>query len=250
MLEVKELQAGYGPLQVVWDVSLQVGQGEFVALIGTNGAGKTTTLRAIAGLIKPLSGTISFMGQSLSGLKANHIARKGISFVTEELNLFEGMSVRDNLLLGAFTQHNRKQVQATLDFVYETFPVLAERQRQLAGTLSGGERKMLGIARGLMLCPALILVDEPSLGLAPKLVLAVFEALKRLHERGATILLVEQNVNTTLHLTDRAYVLENGRVIMSGPSRALLENEYLQRTYIGMGMGTAAAPAPEGRPPS
>ena len=245
MLEVSQLQASYGPLQVIWDVSLRVEQGEFVALIGPNGAGKTTTLRAIMGLVKPLSGTIAFNGQTLNGLKANPITRKGISFVTEDLDLFDGMTVHDNLILGAFSLHDRAQVEGTLESVYDLFPILAERHRQLAGTLSGGERKMLAIGRGLMLSPSLILVDEPSLGLAPKLVLAVFEALKQLHERGSTILLVEQNVYTTLHMTNRAYVLENGQVVMEGPSSDLLRNEHLQRTYISMGAaGEGGFPAP------
>ncbi len=245
MLEVSQLQASYGPLQVIWGVSLHVEQGEFVALIGPNGAGKTTTLRAIMGLVKPLSGTIAFNGQTLNGLKANQITRKGISFVTEDLDLFDGMTVHDNLILGAFSLHDRAQVEGTLESVYDLFPILAERHRQLAGTLSGGERKMLAIGRGLMLSPSLILVDEPSLGLAPKLVLAVFEALKQLHERGSTILLVEQNVYTTLHMTNRAYVLENGQVVMEGPSSDLLRNEHLQRTYISMGAaGEGGFPAP------
>jgi branched-chain amino acid transport system ATP-binding protein len=245
LLEVSQLQASYGPLQVIWDVSLRVEQGEFVALIGPNGAGKTTTLRAIMGLVKPLSGTIAFNGQTLNGLKANQITRKGISFVTEDLDLFDGMTVHDNLILGAFSLHDRAQVEGTLESVYDLFPILAERHRQLAGTLSGGERKMLAIGRGLMLSPSLILVDEPSLGLAPKLVLAVFEALKQLHERGSTILLVEQNVYTTLHMTNRAYVLENGQVVMEGPSSDLLRNEHLQRTYISMGAaGEGGFPAP------
>jgi branched-chain amino acid transport system ATP-binding protein len=251
LLEVSQLQAGYGPLQVIWDVSLRVEQGEFVALIGPNGAGKTTTLRAIMGLVRPLSGTITFEGQTLNGLKANQITRKGISFVTEDLDLFDGMTVHDNLILGGFSLHDRTQVEQTLESVYELFPILAERHRQLAGTLSGGERKMLAIGRGLMLSPSLILVDEPSLGLAPKLVLAVFEALKQLHERGSTILLVEQNVYTTLHMTNRAYVLENGQVVMEGPSSDLLQNEHLQKTYISMGAaeeGGFSAPADGGGP--
>ena len=233
MLQVTDLQAGYGALQVLWDVSLTVSEGEFVALIGPNGAGKTSTLRAIAGLIKPQSGEIRFMEETIGGLRATQIARLGISFVTEDLDLFERMSVRDNLILGAYTRRDKKQVEKTLDYVLDLFPVFAERQNQLAGTLSGGERKMLAIGRGLMSDPRLILVDEPSLGLAPKLVLAVFEALREMHRRGVTILLVEQNVNTTLHIVDRGYVLEQGRIALEGPSAELLENRYLQETYIG-----------------
>ena len=233
MLEVKNLQAGYGGLQVLWDVSLTVSEGEFVALIGANGAGKTTTLRAMAGLIRPLGGAVQFLGKSLAGLAPHLISRLGLSYVTEELNLFEGMLVRENLLLGAYSRRDRKQTQATLDYLYHLFPVLEKRQNQLAGTLSGGERRMLALGRGLMSAPRLLLVDEPSLGLAPLMVSTVFDALKTLHQQGVTILLVEQNVNTTLHLADKAYVLERGNVVLQGPSASLLENPYLKETYLG-----------------
>ena len=237
LLQVSDLQAGYGALQVLWDVSLTISEGEFVALIGPNGAGKTSTLRAISGLIKPKGGAIEFMGQPIGGLRATQIARRGISFVTEELDLFEGMTVQDNLILGAYTRRDRKAIRESLDYVFDLFPVLAERRRQLAGTLSGGERRMLAIGRGLMLEPHLILVDEPSLGLAPKLVMAVFDALCELHERCVTILLVEQNVHTTLQIADRAYVLEHGKVVLEGASATLLENAYLQEAYIGANGG-------------
>jgi branched-chain amino acid transport system ATP-binding protein len=234
LLQVTDLQAGYGALQVLWDVSLSVAEGEFVALIGPNGAGKTSTLRAIAGLIKPSNGEIRFRGESIGGQRTNRIARLGMSFVTEELDLFENMSVRENLILGAYARRDKQQVEKTLDTVLELFPVFAERQRQLAGTLSGGERKMLAIGRGLMSDPRLIMVDEPSLGLAPRLAVTVFEALRELHRSDVTILLVEQNVNTTLHITDRCYVLEHGRVVLEGASADLLENAYLRETYLGI----------------
>jgi branched-chain amino acid transport system ATP-binding protein len=233
LLEVKNLQAGYGCLQVLWDVSLTVAEGEFVALIGSNGAGKTTTLRAMAGLIRPQGGEIRFLGKPLTGLAPHLISRLGVSYVTEELNLFEAMSVRENLLLGAYFRRGRRKIQATLDYIFQLFPVLEKRQRQLAGTLSGGERRMLALGRGLMSAPRLLLVDEPSLGLAPLMVNTVFEALKTLHQQGVTLLLVEQNVNTTLHLADKAYVLERGNVVLQGPSACLLENPYLRDTYLG-----------------
>jgi branched-chain amino acid transport system ATP-binding protein len=233
MLEANHLQAGYDYLQVLWDVSLYVQPGEFVALIGSNGAGKTTTLRAIAGLVAPQAGTITFDGRSIGGLPPHQIHRLGISFITEDLNLFEGMSVGDNLLLGAYTHGDSRQIRARLQTVYELFPILAERKRQLAGTLSGGERRMLAIGRGLMSQPRLLMIDEPSLGLAPKAVRSVFAALEALHRQGATILLVEQNVNQTLSLANRAYVMEQGRVVLQGASAELLQNEYLKDTYLG-----------------
>lgn len=233
MLAVKNLQAGYGHLQVLWDVTLSVAEGEFVALIGANGAGKTTTLRAIAGLLRPRSGEVRFLGQSIAGRPPHQISRGGLSLVTEELNLFEAMTVRENLLLGAYARPDRRRTATALDYVYQLFPVLAQRQRQLAGTLSGGERRMLALGRGLMSAPRLLVVDEPSLGLAPLMVAAVFEALQTLHRQGVTLLLVEQNVNTTLHLADKAYVLERGAVVLQGPSAELLENAYLKDTYLG-----------------
>ncbi len=234
LLEVKGLNAGYGFLQVLWDVSLYVAQGEFVALVGPNGAGKTTTLRTIAGLIPPRQGEIFFKGELISKLAAHKISQMGISFVSESLNLFTAMSVHENLLLGAYVVRDRQKQLETLDFVYHLFPRLKERRNQLAGTLSGGERKMLAIGRGMMSNPDLLLVDEPSLGLAPNLTLDVFNALETLRQQGVTILLVEQNVNTTLHITDRAYVLEQGRIALEGKSKELLENKHVKEAFLGM----------------
>lgn len=234
MLEIKGLDAGYDFLQVLWEVGLDVAEGEFVALLGPNGAGKTTTLRAVAGLVAPTRGEVLFRGRSVRGLPAHQVSRQGISFVSETLNLFPAMSVHENLLLGAYTVRDAARQQASLDFVFELFPRLHERRDQLAGTLSGGERKMLAIARGIMSSPALLLVDEPSLGLAPMLTLAVFEALQTLRRRGMTILLVEQNVNTTLHLVDRAYVLEQGRVVLQGKGADLLNDPHVQKAYLGI----------------
>jgi branched-chain amino acid transport system ATP-binding protein len=213
---------------------MEVEEGEFVALVGPNGAGKTTSLKSIAGLLRPMSGTIKFLGKEIGGLPAHEVARMGMSFIPEDMNLFTGMSVRENLLLGAFVVNDRKKSAESLEAILEMFPRLAERRNQMAGTLSGGERKMLAIARGLMASPKILLVDEPSLGLAPKLVVTVFEALQRLHKEGATIFLVEQNVNTTLHITNRAYVLEQGRVTLEGSSRDLLANDHVQKAYLGL----------------
>jgi branched-chain amino acid transport system ATP-binding protein len=234
VLEVKNVDAGYDFLQVIWDVTFHVADGEFVALIGPNGAGKTTTLRTIAGLLTPPRGQVRFQDRPINGLPAHQISRMGISFVSETLNLFPAMSVYENLLLGAYTVHNKAVIQTNLSFVFDLFPRLHERHNQLAGTLSGGERKMLAIARGMMSSPALMLVDEPSLGLAPKLTLAVFAALQALRQRGVTILLVEQNVNTTLHMADRAYVIEQGRIVLEGQGTDLLNNVHVQKAYLGI----------------
>lgn len=234
MLEAKNLDAGYDFLQVLWDVSFHVEEGEFVALVGPNGAGKTTTLRTIVGLIRPSSGQIIFRGEVLNEVPAHEIPHRGISFISETLNLFTQMSVRENLLLGAYQIRDKQQQLETLEFVYELFPRLKERRNQLAGTLSGGERKMLAIGRGIMSNPDLLLVDEPSLGLAPNLTMDVFHALETLRQRGMTILLVEQNVNTSLKITDRAYVLEQGQMALEGASTDLLENPHVKEAYLGV----------------
>lgn len=234
MLELKNLDSGYDFLQVLWDVSFTVEKGEFVALIGPNGAGKSTTLRTIAGLIKPMGGEILFNGESIKNLKAHVVSRIGISYVSEALNLFTDMSVRENLLLGAYAVKEKETQLETLDSIFELFPRLAEREKQLAGTMSGGERKMLAIARAIMSNPTLMLVDEPSLGLQPNLVYDVFDALIKLREQGVTILLVEQNVNATLDITDRAYILELGKIVMEGPSKDMKSNKHVRNAYLGI----------------
>jgi branched-chain amino acid transport system ATP-binding protein len=234
LLEIMNVDAGYGFLQVLWDVSLHVEEGEFVALVGPNGAGKTTTLRTIAGLVDPTDGEIVFQGERLNDVPAHELCRRGISYISETLNLFTQMTVRENLLLGAFIIDDRAVQQETLAFVYELFPRLEERQGQLAGTLSGGERKMLAIGRGIMSNPKLLLVDEPSLGLAPNLTVDVFNALETLRQTGVTILLVEQNVNTTLKITDRGYVLEQGSIVLEGNSKELLANQHVKEAYLGI----------------
>jgi branched-chain amino acid transport system ATP-binding protein len=234
VLDVDGVQAGYDLLQVLWDVSLHVDEGEFVALLGPNGAGKTTTLRTIAGFLKPGEGEISFRGRAIAGAPAHMVSRMGLGYVSESLNLFPAMTVRENLQVGANAVRDKAKVAETTELVFELFPRLRERRDQLAGTLSGGERKMLAIGRGLMASPSMLLVDEPSLGLAPMATLATFEALKALRERGVTILLVEQNVNTTLRIVDRAYVLEQGRIVLEGSGEALLNDPHVQAAYLGI----------------
>jgi ABC-type branched-subunit amino acid transport system ATPase component len=234
MLELKKLDSGYDFLQVLWDVSLTVEDGEFIALIGPNGAGKSTTLRTIAGLIKPKGGDILFNGESIKNKPPHLISRMGISYVSEALNLFTDMSVEENLLLGAYAVKEKETQLKTLAYIFELFPRLEERKDQLAGTMSGGERKMLAIARGMMSNPTMMLVDEPSLGLQPNLTYDVFAALLKLVKQGVTILLVEQNVNATLDITDRAYILEQGKVVMSGPSHDMKANEHVRNAYLGI----------------
>jgi branched-chain amino acid transport system ATP-binding protein len=233
MLEVENLSAGYDGLQVLWDVSLQVRPGEFVALIGPNGAGKSTALRVIAGLLRPTAGIVKFAGNILSGLRPAEISRVGIRLITEDSNLFLGMSVYENLLLGAYTLRHRKQIDERMEMAFALFPVLKERRKQLAGTLSGGERKMLGLARALIAGPKLFLVDEPSLGLAPRIMISVFETLQSMNRQGMTIVLVEQNVNATLSIANRAYLLERGRIVLEGESGVLRNNTLVQESYLG-----------------
>jgi len=234
LLDLKDLDASYGFLQVLWGVSLTVGEGEFIGLIGPNGAGKTTAMRTIAGLLTPMDGEVVFKGRRMNAVPAHRTTKMGISYISESLNLFVDMSVRENLLMGAYIVRDRNRQLETLEFVYKLFPRLKERERQLAGTMSGGERKMLAIARGMMSNPELLLVDEPSLGLAPHLVTDVFHSLQTLQEAGVTILLVEQRVHATLKITDRAYVLEQGRIAMEGPSSELMTNRHVKSAYLGI----------------
>jgi ABC-type branched-subunit amino acid transport system ATPase component len=234
LLEVKNLNAGYGFLQILRDVSLTVDNGEYVCLVGPNGAGKSTTLKTIAGLLTPMSGEILFDGEPIGGLPGNKVTRKGISFVSEEMNLFVNMTVQENLAMGAYTIKEKKVQKDRLDFVFDLFPRLVERRNQLAGTMSGGERKMLAIARGLMADPKLLLVDEPSFGLAPQLTASVFQSLDTLVRQGMTIMLVEQNVTKTLAVTHRGYVLENGRIELSGKSSDLACDAHVRKVFLGV----------------
>jgi branched-chain amino acid transport system ATP-binding protein len=234
MLEVESLCASYGNVQALWDVSIDVGEGEFVALIGANGAGKTTLLNAITGVMKPRSGRVTFMGNRIEGSPSHTIADLGLAHIPESRRLFADMSVRENLEMGAYPSRSWKSRGATLDEVFGLFPRLRERAGQLARTLSGGEQQMLAMGRGLMSRPKMCLVDEPSNGLAPLIVEEVFQVLKSLHEKGITILLVEQNVRQTLAAADRAYVLENGRLVLEGVCEYLQESEHVRKAYLGL----------------
>ncbi len=234
MLIVTDLAAGYGFLEILHGVSLRVEEGEMVALLGPNGAGKSTTLRCIAGLLPVSAGDIRFRDASIRGWPAHRVSRRGVSLVPEALHLFTGMNVRENLLLGGYCVRDSSKARKNEDFVYDLFPRLAERRRQLAGTLSGGERKMLAIGRALMGSPTLLLIDEPSLGLHARLASDVFAALRRLPAEGLTILLVEQNVPATLEMADRAYVLERGQIVLSGPASELAQSAHVREVYLGV----------------
>ncbi len=233
MLAVNGLQTGYGDLTVLWDVSLEVQEGEIVALLGPNGAGKTTTLKAVMGLIPLFEGEVVFDGNSIVDSNTHEVSRSGLSYVPEDRRLFPGMSVRDNLMLGGYSL-DKEEKKKNLEDIFQLFPRLEEREKQYAGTLSGGESQMLAIGRGLMSGPKMVIVDEPSLGLAPQLVEDVFEVFKDLRNRGVTILIVEQNVNLTLEFAQRAYVLEQGEIKMAGESSDLLKDEYIQNAYLGV----------------
>lgn len=234
MLKLENVCAGYGKLDVLWDVSCEANEGEFIAIVGPNGAGKTTALRAISGMIHPKSGSIIYNGVHLEDRSMKQIHGLGVSFITDGGNLFCGMTVKENLFMGAFNIKDKGKRNELMDKVIGLFPRLGERFHQQAGLMSGGERKMLGIARGLMSEPKLMLVDEPSLGLAPSVVLDVFRTLKGLTREGVIILLVEQNVNTTLKIVDRAYILEKGVINGHGTSAELLASDYVQKMYLGI----------------
>jgi len=231
-LRVLDLSAGYGGLPALNGVSLDVRRGEIVALVGANGAGKSTLLRAVAGLLQPAAGRIEHEGRRIDGRPAHEIVRSGIAYVPEGRHLFGRLTVLDNLLLGAFTHHDGRE--QGLDEVTALFPVLKERSRQLAGTLSGGEQQMLAIARGLMSRPSVLLLDEPSLGIAPKLVARIYEALAAINRAGLTLLLVEQNVRAALACASRAYVLQTGRIVREGSSADLLGSELVRRAFLGL----------------
>jgi branched-chain amino acid transport system ATP-binding protein len=234
MLEVNNINAFYGKMAALWDVSLKVNEREIVALIGANGAGKTTLLNTISGLLRPASGSLEFLGKRIDRLTPHSIVELGISHVPEGRRLFADMTVRENLEMGAYPYHAWKQKEETFKWVYELFPVLKEREGQLARTLSGGEQQMLAMGRGLMSRPRLCMFDEPSYGLAPRLVLEVFQIIKSLREQEITILLIEQNVRHTLETADRAYVLENGRIVLEGTCAQCLESEHVRKAYLGI----------------
>ena len=234
MLELKDLKVAYEKVQVLWDISFSIKAGEVVTLLGSNGAGKSTTVKTIQGILKPNSGSIKFMDKHIEGLPAYKIVDEGIALVPEGREIFPKMSVFENLILGAYVPRAKESLDESLEWVLKLFPKLEERKKQLAGTMSGGEQQMLAIARALMSKPKLLMMDEPSLGLAPMIVLQVFEIIKKLHEEGVTILLVEQNVHHALEIADSAYVLEKGKIILEGKGLELLDDEYVKSAYLGL----------------
>jgi branched-chain amino acid transport system ATP-binding protein len=236
MLKIRNLDAGYGKLRVLKNISLHVNGGEIVTMIGANGAGKTTLLHTIIGLIKPTKGEIGFMGQSCIRTPVGRIVASGCALVPEGRQVFAPMSVEENLLLGGYVlqkEQGRAAVLKELQHQYELFPILRERRRQLAGTLSGGEQQMLAMGRALMSKPRLVMMDEPSTGLAPLIVRDIFQIIRRLRDEGNTVLLIEQNAKAALAIADRGYVLEIGKVILQGPAADLLANSDVQRAYLG-----------------
>ena len=234
MLALSGVSASYGSVPAIGGVSIEVGEGEAVGLLGANGAGKSTTLRAISGLVRLTSGTISFLGTNIASLPPYKVAALGIAHVPEGRQVFPEMTVQENLEIGAYVPRAKAERSRMLDLVFSIFPVLAERRKQLAGTMSGGEQQMLAVGRGLMLKPRLLMLDEPSLGLAPVMTDITFQKIQEIHAMGTAILLVEQNVSRALTLVQRAYVLESGKVIMHGASAELANNKQVQAAYLGI----------------
>ena len=233
MLKIDNIDVYYGAIHALKGISLEVNEGEIVTLIGANGAGKSTTLRTISGLLKPKTGSITFLGQNIAGVRAHEIVKKGISQVPEGRRVFAEMTVMENLDLGAFVRKDKAGIQQDLKHVFELFPRLEERKNQSAGTLSGGEQQMLAMGRALMSRPKLLLLDEPSMGLAPLLIKEIFNIIVDINKSGTTVLLVEQNANMALSIASRAYVLETGRITLSGPAAELAASEEVKKAYLG-----------------
>ncbi len=233
MLTLENVSVNYGAIEALTGINLHVEQGEVVTLIGANGAGKTTTLRTITGLLEPKAGRVLYEGKQISGISTYKLVSMGIAMSPEGRGVFANLSVRENLEMGAFIRKDKKGIADDMEKGYTLFPRLKERQQQKAGTLSGGEQQMLAMARALMSRPRLLLLDEPSLGLAPLIVHTIFEAIERIRDEGATILLVEQNANAALHHSDRAYVLETGRIVMEGDSKKLAQDPKVKEAYLG-----------------
>jgi branched-chain amino acid transport system ATP-binding protein len=233
ILSIDKLRSGYGKIEVLHDVDVTIERGQIVTLIGANGAGKTTLLKTISGLIRPTAGTIEFDGRNIGRMLPHKIVGLGLSQVPEGRAILKRMTVLDNLRMGAFTRSDSAEIGRDIDAVFERFPALAERQQQMAATLSGGEQQMLAIGRALMARPSLLLLDEPSLGLAPKFITRIFLTLRELKKEGKTILLVEQNARQALQVADRGYVMERGRIVLSGSGQELLSMPEVQRTYLG-----------------
>jgi branched-chain amino acid transport system ATP-binding protein len=234
MLQVNQVSTGYGEIQIVWDVSFEINEGEIVALVGANGAGKSSLIKTIAGILPCWSGDIRFEGHKVGNLPVPKVITLGIALVPEGRRLFPYMTVLENLEMGAYTETSKQKMADNLAWVYDLFPRLKERAKQLAGTLSGGEQQMVTIGRALMSKPKFLMMDEPSLGLAPLVVDNVFETVKKLQAEGVTILLVEQNVRKSLEIAHRGYVLEHGRIVMSGDSQSLVEDENIRKAYLGI----------------
>jgi branched-chain amino acid transport system ATP-binding protein len=234
MLKVSGIDVFYGDLQVLWDVSFEVREKEILVLVGANGAGKSTTLKTISGLLKPRKGSIEFDGVRLDQLSPDRVIGQGVVHVPEARRLFREMSVEENLIMGSLSREAKKKRYETMDWVYQLFPRMKERRKQPAGTLSGGEQQMCAIGRGLMALPKIMMFDEPSLGLSPILVQEVFEIAKRINKEGVTVMLVEQNVRQTLAMCDRAYVLENGRVVLQGTGQELSNDHHVKEAYLGI----------------
>jgi branched-chain amino acid transport system ATP-binding protein len=232
LLRVDDIHVYYGSIHAIKGISFEVNEGEIVTLIGANGAGKSTTLNTVSGLLKPRSGLITFEGKGIVGIGASRIVGLGMALCPEGRRVFQQMTVRENLEMGGFTRPD-KEIPASLEDVFQRFPRLKEREKQVAGTLSGGEQQMLAMGRALMSKPKLLMLDEPSMGLAPILVDQIFDIIRELHDSGVTILLVEQNAQMALSVADRAYVLETGRISMSGPAADLLQNDDVQKAYLG-----------------
>lgn len=233
MLELQGVDTFYGPSQVLNDVSLQVNQGEIVCLLGANAAGKTTTMKTIFGIVRPRRGVVSFEGQQISGTSTDNIIGKGLALVPEGRRVFSRMSVHENLEMGAYMRNNRAELQSDIERVYTLFPRLKERDKQLGGTMSGGEQQMLAIGRALMSRPRLMCMDEPSMGLSPILVQTVFDTIQEIRKTGVTIFVVEQNAFMALNVADRGYVLQQGRIVLSDTSKNLLNNDLVRRAYLG-----------------
>ena len=233
MLEIKDINVYYGAIHAIKGISLEVNEGEIVTLIGANGAGKSTTLRTISGLLKPKTGAINFLGNDIAGMAAHKIVREGISQVPEGRRIFAEMTVLENLELGAFIREDKSEVEKDFKMVFGRFPRLEERKLQLAGTLSGGEQQMLAMGRALMSRPKLLLLDEPSMGLAPLLIREIFSIIVDINKAGTTVLLVEQNANMALSIANRAYVLETGRITISGDAKELAASEDIRKAYLG-----------------
>jgi branched-chain amino acid transport system ATP-binding protein len=234
MLAAENVSAGYGMIQILWDVSFKIKEKEIVSIIGPNGAGKTTLVKTIMGLLPAKTGTIQFKGENIENLPPYEIVKKKISLIPEGRDIFPRMTVEENILLGAYTINDNQQIKVSQERIYQIFPVLRKKEKSLAQTLSGGEQQMLVIGRSLMSSPELLILDEPSLGLAPIIVAKVLDTLRQINDDGVAVLLVEQNIRDSLNIADRAYVLEEGKIIIEGEGRELLSNDHIKEVYLGI----------------